>query len=393
MNLKNLVEQYDKLQLLDDFIKFKYEPRYKKKLIREISKIIHNKEFNSPIKEINQKVDYDINDENEKKNEREKENENEINVEKENEENKDEILDLKQKIDKIKEKEINLNDEEIITTFEALNNPTLNKNVINNDLNNKMNLRSVKMLNNNVIQFEHPSNFTIFDRKRIINRTINQNFSEKKEQKKKLLHPCQENYLKEKKENEILQKQSIKTSIKKANKNLLYSVNNFPNIYLDKTQNKKIKIEFKDEHKFYDNNDKITAIKNFSKRNFINKKNFKPNKIISTPKKEEEIVKIKEIERDDFDTKGIYFVSKPFIPTLRGKIANIMKKRKKIPYRLIYSAVPKNSYEHYLEKYGNGYDNNANIYNDEKTYKFGYGTTSNFGLRKIDFFVYGNKYY
>ena len=64
-----------------------------------------------------------------------------------------------------------------------------------------MNLRSVKMLNNNVIQFEHPSNFTIFDRKRIINRTINQNFSEKKEQKKKLLHPCQENYLKEKKVN------------------------------------------------------------------------------------------------------------------------------------------------------------------------------------------------
>ena len=30
MNLKNLVQQYDKLQLLDDFIKFKYEPRFKK---------------------------------------------------------------------------------------------------------------------------------------------------------------------------------------------------------------------------------------------------------------------------------------------------------------------------------------------------------------------------
>ncbi len=389
MNLKNLVEQYDKLQLLDDFIKFKYEPRYKKKLIGEISSIIHNKEFNSPIKEINQKENFDINDENEKE-----KSQNEINVENENEGSKIEYSDLKQKIDKIKEKEtINSKEEEIITTFEALNNPILNKNVISSDLNNKMNLRNTKMLNNNVIQFVHPSNFTIFDKKKIINRNINQNFSEKKEQKKKLLHPCQEHYLKEKIENEILQKQSIKSSIKKANKNLLYSVNNFPNIYLDKTQNKKIKIEFKDEHKFYDNNDKITAIKNFSKRNFINKRKFTPNKIISISKKDEEIVKIKEIERDDFDTKGIYFVSKPFIPTIRGKIANFMKKRKKIPYRLIYSAVPKNSYEHYLEKYGNGFDNNVNYYNDERTYKFGYGTTSNFGLKKIDFFVYGNKYY
>ncbi len=387
MNLKNLVEQYDKLQLLDDFIKFKYEPRYKKKLIGEITNILHNKDFNSPIKE-NNKKSFDIKDENEKE-----KSENDINIESENEESKIEYADLKSKIDKINEKKNNLKNEEIITTFEALNNPILNKNIISSDLNSKINLRSAKMLNNNVIQFEHPSNFTIFDKKKIINRNINQNFSEKKEQKKKLLHPCQEHYLKEKIENEILQKQTIKSSIKKANKNLLYSVNNFPNIYLDKTQNKKIKIEFKDEHKFYDNNDKITAIKNFSKRNFINRKNFKTNKIMSTPKKEEEIVKVKEIERDDFDTKGIYFVSKPFIPTIRGKIANLMKKRRKIPYRLIYSAVPKNSYEHYIEKYGSGFDNNVNYYNDERTYKFGYGTTSNFGLRKIDFFVYGNKFY
>ncbi len=143
MNLKNLVEQYDKLQLLDDFIKFKYEPRYKKKLIGEISSIIHNKEFNSPIKEINQKENFDINDENEKE-----KSQNEINVENENEGSKIEYSDLKQKIDKIKEKEtINSKEEEIITTFEALNNASINKQLIKSihEIKRKINLRSIKM--------------------------------------------------------------------------------------------------------------------------------------------------------------------------------------------------------------------------------------------------------
>jgi hypothetical protein len=244
------------------------------------------------------------------------------------------------------------------------------------------------MLNNNVIQFEHPANFTIFDKKKTNNKNLN-SIEENKTENKRFIYPCQENYLKEI-ENEKHQRRSIKSSIKKANKNLLYCVNNFPNIHLDKNQNKKIKVEFKDEYKFYDNNDRITAIKNFSKRNFINKK-FRNKILISPKKKEEEIVKIKEIERDEFDPKGIYYISKPFIPNLRGKLVHSNLKKRKKPYRLIYSAAPKNTYEHYLEKYGN--DNFiVNGYND-KTYKFGYGTTSNFGLRKIEFFVYGNKFY
>jgi hypothetical protein len=243
------------------------------------------------------------------------------------------------------------------------------------------------MLNNNVIQFEHPANFTIFDKKKNLNKNIN--VIKKKQENKRFLHPCQENYFKEI-ENEKNQKSSIKSSITKANKNLLYCVNNFPNIHLDKTQSKKIKVEFKDEYKFYDNNDRITAIKNFSKRNFINKK-FRNKILISPKKKEEEIVKIKEIERDEFDPKGIYYISKPFIPNLRGKLAHSNLKKRKRPFRLIYSATPKNSYEHYLEKYGND-ESNVNGYND-RTYKFGYGTSNGFRLRKIDFFVDGNKFY
>ena len=42
MNLKNIVQQYDRLQLLDDYIKYKYEPHFKKKLLGEITNIIHN---------------------------------------------------------------------------------------------------------------------------------------------------------------------------------------------------------------------------------------------------------------------------------------------------------------------------------------------------------------
>ena len=369
MNLKNLVQQYDKLQLLDDFIKFKYEPRFKKKLLGEISNIIHNNINNENNEGIN-KEDIEIKDEKEK-------------IDLIN--NEEDYLNLKQE----KEKKVDLNNDEIITTFEALNNPSLNKQLIKSihEIKRKINLRSIKMLNNNVIQFEHPANFTIFDKKKNLNKNIN--VIEKKQENKRFLHPCQENYFKVI-ENEKNQKSSIKSSITKANKNLLYCVNNFPNIHLDKTQSKKIKVEFKDEYKFYDNNDRITAIKNFSKRNFINKK-FRNKILISPKKKEEEIVKIKEIERDEFDPKGIYYISKPFIPNLRGKLVHSNLKKRKKPYRLIYSAAPKNTYEHYLEKYGN--DNFiVNGYND-KTYKFGYGTTSNFGLRKIEFFVYGNKFY
>ena len=287
-----------------------------------------------------------------------------------------------------KEKKVDLNNDEIITTFEALNNPSLNKQLIKSihEIKRKINLRSIKMLNNNVIQFEHPANFTIFDEKKNLNKNIN--VIEKKQENKRFLHPCQENYFKVI-ENEKNQKSSIKSSITKANKNLLYCVNNFPNIHLDKTQSKKIKVEFKDEYKFYDNNDRITAIKNFSKKNFLNQK-FKKNKNLMSPKKEEETVKIKEIERE-FEPKGTYYIFKPFIPNLRGKLAHSNLKKRKRPFRLIYSATPKNSYEHYLEKYGND-ESNVNGYND-RTYKFGYGTSNGFRLRKIDFFVDGNKFY
>ena len=133
MNLKNLVQQYDKLQLLDDFIKFKYEPRFKKKLLGEISNIIHNNINNENNEGIN-KEDIEIKDEKEK-------------IDLIN--NEEDYLNLKQE----KEKKVDLNNEEIITTFEALNNPSLNKQLIKSihEIKRKINLRSIKMLNNNVI--------------------------------------------------------------------------------------------------------------------------------------------------------------------------------------------------------------------------------------------------
>ena len=373
MNLKNIVQQYDRLQLLDDYIKYKYEPHFKKKLLGEISNIIHNNNLHNENDETINKDEEEI-----KEN---KENEKSVIIN-----NEEESFNLNPE----KEKKIDLSDDEMITTFEAINNPNLNKNLVKNmhETKRKMNLRSIKMLNNNVIQFEHPANFTIFDKKKTNNKNLN-SIEENKTENKRFIHPCQENYLKEI-ENEKHQRRSIKSSIKKANKNLLYCVNNFPNIHLDKNQNKKIKVEFKDEYKFYDNNDRITAIKNFSKKNFLNQK-FKKNKNLMSPKKEEETVKIKEIERDGFDPKGTYYIFKPFIPNLRGKLAHSNLKKRKRPFRLIYSATPKNSYEHYLEKYGND-ESNVNGYND-RTYKFGYGTSNGFRLRKIDFFVDGNKFY
>ena len=132
MNLKNLVQQYDKLQLLDDFIKFKYEPRFKKKLLGEISNIIHNNINNENNEGIN-KEDIEIKDEKEK-------------IDLIN--NEEDYLNLKQE----KEKKVDLNNDEIITTFEALNNPNINKQLIKSihEIKRKINLRSIKMLNNNV---------------------------------------------------------------------------------------------------------------------------------------------------------------------------------------------------------------------------------------------------
>ena len=52
-----------------------------------------------------------------------------------------------------KEKKVDLNNDEIITTFEALNNASLNKQLIKSiyEIKRKINLSSIKMLNNNVI--------------------------------------------------------------------------------------------------------------------------------------------------------------------------------------------------------------------------------------------------
>ncbi len=68
-----------------------------------------------------------------------------------------------------KEKKVDLNNDEIITTFEALNNPSLNKQLIKSihTIKRKLNLRNIKMLNNNLIQFEYSANFTIFDKKKV----------------------------------------------------------------------------------------------------------------------------------------------------------------------------------------------------------------------------------
>ena len=51
-----------------------------------------------------------------------------------------------------KEKKVDLNNDEIITSFEALNNASLNKQLIKSiyEIKRKINLRSIKMLNNNV---------------------------------------------------------------------------------------------------------------------------------------------------------------------------------------------------------------------------------------------------
>ena len=52
-----------------------------------------------------------------------------------------------------KEKKVDLNNDEIITTFEVLNNASLNKQLIKSiyEIKRKINLSSIKMLNNNVI--------------------------------------------------------------------------------------------------------------------------------------------------------------------------------------------------------------------------------------------------
>ena len=48
--------------------------------------------------------------------------------------------------------------------------------------------------------------------------------------------------------------------------------------------------------------------------------------------------KFKEIQRTEFDPSNLYFIQKPLIPTIRGKILRNMKKRYHKPIRNVVTA-------------------------------------------------------
>ena len=88
----------------------------------------------------------------------------------------------------------------------------------------------------------------------------------------------------------------------------------------------------------------IYHINNFTSKKFENEKEslIKSKKInlnmISEFTKDLKKKKFKEIQRTEFDPSNLYFIQKPLIPTIRGKILRNMKKRYHKPIRNVVTA-------------------------------------------------------
>ena len=296
MNLNHIIQQYKKLQTLEEYFNYKFDPRIKRKLKRKAKNaemIIKKPEF---------------------------------------EENEDEPYPVNEQI---KNKNVNQ-----VNTLEAMgNNEVPSKKTLRNSAIRKRNAAYIAENNNSYVTnifnqlsslktpiskggtssyfFQRSNNYTNNDVDVDIKRSTT-------------CRLCQ-SYGRESKNIFSDKEKIIEQVSKKFGKRLQYSVNNFPNIELgtfgqiSSTEGIKVNYDINrnSREEFCEFNERIIPLK--VKKNFA----MEPNLI--------EKYKVKEIPRKEFNAKPFYSIVKPFVPALRARIHSNMKMRKKSPFKIVYS--------------------------------------------------------
>lgn len=296
MNLNHIVQQYKKLQTLEEYFNYKFDPRIKRKLKRKAKKqemIIKKSEF-----EENEDEPYRVSGQTKTKN-----------------------------VDQV-------NTLEAMGNTEAPPKKTLRNSAIrkrnpvhiaenNNDyvtkIFNQFSTMKTPISKNGTFSyfFQRSNNYTNNDVDVDIKRATT-------------CRLCQ-TYRKDCKKIFSEKDKIIAQVSKKFGKLLQYSVNNFPNVELDTfgqiSSTKGIKVNYdvnrNIREEFGEFNERIIPLK--IKKNVA----MDPNLI--------EKYKIKEIPRKEFNAKPFYRIVKPFVPALRGRILSNMKMRKKSPFKIVYS--------------------------------------------------------
>ena len=327
MNLNHIVQQYKKLQTLEDYFNYKFDPRIKKKIRRQYQ----NADMIIPDKQFERNVD------------------------------EKELINDIDSTDNIVIKNRNRN---IITTSEAMNDPSFNKKdnskseqmtkeetkykdkltQTQTKLNNlSIRKRNNKNNNNYVLNiFNPPSTSKDSYRKNgtasyFYQMSNNSNSEVKRAKTTRLCEEIREKELKNHlRVSPSEQKKNFINEInKKYSRSMQYAVNNFPNIsigtygqvssiggiqvnYDTNVLNKKLKEEFMEY------NERIIPIRI---RNDSSKENSK------------EKFKVREIYREAFNAEPYYYITKPLVPSIRARIHSNMKSRKKSPYKIVYSNI------------------------------------------------------
>ena len=333
MNLNHIVQQYKKLQTLEDYFNYKFDPRTKKKIRRQYQ----NADMIIPDKQFERNID------------------------------EKELINDIESTDNVVIKNRNRN---IVTTSEAMNDPSFNKKENSNSehiskeetkykdkltqtqtklnnlsirkRNNKNNNNYVLNIFNPLITPKTPSTSKESYRKNgtssyFYQKSNNSNNEVKRTRTTRLCEEVRElevkNHLRISPSEE--KKQFINEINKKYSKSMQCVVNNFPNIaigtygqvssiggiqvnYDKNVLNKKLKEEFMEY------NERIIPIKI---RHDSSKENSK------------ERYKVREIYREEFDAQPYYYVTKPLVPSIRARIHSNMKSRKKSPYKIVYSNI------------------------------------------------------